>query len=58
MRSQSVSEGVRARAWHAAISACMRYGPRRAVDFMGAFNCGQSALDQELIPQRAVLVEE
>ena len=57
MRGQSVSDGVRARAWQAAISAWRSRGRARRVDW-SAFDCGQAAMDQELIPMGAVLIEQ
>ena len=58
MRAQSVSAAVRARAWQAAIAACSAYGPERAAQRLGARERGEAAADEQLVPARAVLVEE
>ena len=59
MRAQSVSSAVRARAWQAAIAACSAYGPARAADAcLGARERREAAADEQLIPARAVLVEQ
>ena len=58
MRAQSVSSAVRARAWQAAIAACSAYGPRAAAERLGARERREAAADQQLVPARAVLVEQ
>ena len=49
---------MRARAWQAAIAAWRRYGPGAAPSFVGALEGGESAVDEELVPVRAVLIEQ
>ena len=58
MRAQSVSSAVRARAWQAAIAACSAYGPSAPPSCLGALERRQAAADQQLVPARAVLVEQ
>ena len=58
IRGQSVSAAVRARAWQAAIAACSAYGPARAAQRLGPLERGEPAADEQLIPARAVLVEQ
>ena len=62
MRAQSVSSAVRARAWQAAMRRLQRVGAEgAALGFGGCLGAGQrgkAAADQELVPARAVLVEQ
>ena len=58
MRCQSVSPATRARAWQAAIAACSAYGPSAPPSRSAAFERRETAPDEELIPERAVLIEE
>ena len=58
MRAQSVSSAVRARAWQAAIAACRAYGPRAPPSSLRALERREAAADQQLVPARAVLLEQ
>ena len=58
MRAQSVSAGVRARAWHAAIAACSAYGPRAPPSSSARSSAARPRRIEQLIPARAVLIEQ
>ena len=58
MRCQSVSSGVRARAWQAAIDGLQRVGAAAAAERLGPVERLQPAADQQQVPARAVLVEQ
>ena len=58
MRSQSVSSAVAARAWQAAMAAWSQYGPSGRAERLAPLERGQAAPDQEVVPARAVLVEQ
>jgi len=58
IRGQSVSPGVTARAWQAAIAACRAYCPRAPPSATARFERGEPAPDQHVVPARAVLVEQ
>ena len=57
-RPVGVARRVRARAWQAAIAACSAYGPRAPPSASARVERGQAAADQQLVPARAVLVEQ
>ena len=58
IRGQSVSLAVRARAWQAAIAACRRVRPAGAAERLRPRERGEPAPDQQLVPARAVLIEQ
>ena len=57
-RPVGVRRRSRARAWQAAIAACSAYGPRAPPSASARVERREPAADQQLIPARAVLIEQ